>query len=421
MANNINAYMMSYTSTLQFSKTTSTQQANGSMPKKHRDEKNEFDRLLEQGHGEFGKTSVEFSQKALGLAFGSATEDVDGNQNDENKVSDPSIRPGDEKLSAKAKEFLDNLRQKYGDYDFFATDDPDDPANFNIHSDKKYSVFLTPDEIEHMANDEEYAAEVMGKVEDAVNLTKTIEQKGKEKFGEDFSFDRIAVSFKDDGTVKLLAHWEKMSAQDRERAEQLAEKRAEEKAEENKEQDRQHELPNGEFMRYSQQISAYVKNYQLFAQNGINKTPAEGTPTVIANKDDNSEQNNRFDANSLIEINASGVDDLLDQLFRFAFGEYSNKMDSHNGASAETASFSFNLSITFSASMLSSSNSANDATDANESAAIGNSAAASESTEDINTAADTGNSVNSTTATDDGTSKPPSAPYAPSVVIDPMV
>ena len=81
-----------------------------------------------------------------------------------------AVKPGEEKLSAKAQDFLAKLREKYGDYDFFVSEDLSNPLDKTASSTKAYSVLFTPDEIEKMAADEEYADKVMGDVEKAIGV-----------------------------------------------------------------------------------------------------------------------------------------------------------------------------------------------------------------------------------------------------------
>ena len=122
----------------------------------------------------------------------------------------------EDKLSDKAKNFLSQLREKQGT--------------------KAYSVLLTNDEIEKMANDEEYAEKVMQRIESAVDMTKRIEEKGE--LGEGVHFKHISIAFDSDGNMKLFAELEKMSEKQKERMEKAKEKRAEEKDETEKAKDK---------------------------------------------------------------------------------------------------------------------------------------------------------------------------------------
>ena len=171
---------------------------------------------------------VELSGEGLAALAAQRKQDVENEENGETSLI------SEDKLSEKAKNFLTKLREKYGDkYDFFAVNDINDPRAKSLTGSNAYSVILTDDEIEKMANDEEYAEEVMKKVESAVDMTKRIEEKGE--LGEGVKFKHISISFDSDGNMKLFAELEKMSEQQKERMEKAKEKRAEEKAEEDKE------------------------------------------------------------------------------------------------------------------------------------------------------------------------------------------
>ena len=149
----------------------------------------------------------------------------------------------EDRLSDKAKDYLAKLREQYGDYDFIIADDVNDPKAMD-QATKQYSVILRGDELERMANDEDYAAEVMGKVESAIDMTKRIEEKGE--LGEGVQFKRISISFDDEGNMRLFAELEKMSEKQRERMEEAKEKRAEEKAEADKKAEKDKEAKEKE-------------------------------------------------------------------------------------------------------------------------------------------------------------------------------
>lgn len=134
---------------------------------------------------------------------------------------------GDEsQLSAKAQSYLENLRKKYGDYDFVVSNNLD--AAQTAGSGKEYSVIFTTEELERMAEDEDYAQKVMGQVGDAVDMMKGLWEKD---LGEGVQFSQLSVTFDSEGNMKLFAQLEKLSAEQKERLEAAAEKRAEEQAE----------------------------------------------------------------------------------------------------------------------------------------------------------------------------------------------
>ena len=135
--------------------------------------------------------------------------------------------PDEEKLSAKAKDYLAKLREQYGDYDFFIADDVENPLDLAGTSQKKYSVMLSSAELERMADDEEYAQKIMGQVQSAVDTLNGIQDQGG--LGEGVRFKRLAISFDEDGNTKLFAELERMTEQQKERMEKAMEKRAAEK------------------------------------------------------------------------------------------------------------------------------------------------------------------------------------------------
>lgn len=159
--------------------------------------------------------SVELSSAGLDALSKLKSDTVD--EQTGGTVSDES------KLSDKAKSFLENLRKKYGDYDFVISNDLD--AAQTVGGTKEYSVMLTVDELEKMAEDEEYAEKVMGQVKDATNTLKDLSEKD---LGEGVQFSQLSISFDDQGNQKLFASLEKMSADQKERFDAAREKRAEE-------------------------------------------------------------------------------------------------------------------------------------------------------------------------------------------------
>ncbi len=149
-------------------------------------------------------TTVELSDEGLNALANS-------NTNDEAQLSD------------KAKSFLENLRKKYGDYDFIVSNDMD--TSKTVGSTKEYSVMFTAEEIEQMANDEDYAAKMMGQVGNAVDILKNLSEKD---LGEGVQFSQLGASFDSEGNMTLFAQLEKLSTEQQERLEAAKEKRAEE-------------------------------------------------------------------------------------------------------------------------------------------------------------------------------------------------
>ena len=130
----------------------------------------------------------------------------------------------EQKLSAKAQSYLETLRKKYGDYDFFVSDNMD--AAQTAGSSKEFSVIFSTEELEQMAEDDEYAEKVMGNVGKAVDMLKNISEKD---LGEGVQFSQLSVSIDDEGNMKLFAQLEKLSEDQAKRLEEAKEKRAEDK------------------------------------------------------------------------------------------------------------------------------------------------------------------------------------------------
>ena len=220
MANTINlSYQMKYKSFESTLKTTSS--SNGS---------------TKQAAAQYKEISASFDVNfsAEGLAALAESKKDSPVTGIEQKESENQAKIGDEdKLSDKAKDFLGKLREKYGDYDFFVAEKIGDPQEYMNQSSKAYTVILTNDELERMANDEEYADKIMGKVDSAVDMTKRIESNGQ--LGEGVQLKQIAISFDNEGNMKLFAQLEKMSEEQQERLKEAQEKRAEEQKEEDDE------------------------------------------------------------------------------------------------------------------------------------------------------------------------------------------
>ena len=152
-----------------------------------------------------------------------------------NTASEQALKSSEDKLSSKAKNYLDNLRKTYGDYDFIVADDGDDRRALLDKSDKEFSVIFSSSELERMALDEKYASEKMRRVNTIVNMTdKICEQFGYERaWGKEnvngAIINKLAVSVNDDGSMSIFAELEKMSEKQKDYIEKLREKRSEEK------------------------------------------------------------------------------------------------------------------------------------------------------------------------------------------------
>lgn len=131
-------------------------------------------------------------------------------------------------LSPKAQAFLGKIQEKYGDYDFIVADNVDDPQALAAGSSKNYSVIFSTEEIEKMANDEEYANSMLGNLEDAVKTAESVMENAQ--LDGNTQINQVAVSFDSDGNSKIFATLEKLSESQQERLDAAKEKRAEENA-----------------------------------------------------------------------------------------------------------------------------------------------------------------------------------------------
>ncbi len=152
-----------------------------------------------------------------------------------NIASEQAVKSSEDKLSSKAKSYLDNLRKTYGDYDFIVADASTDRRALLDKGDKEISVIFSNSELERMADDEKYASEKMRMVNAAVEMAdKICKQFGFERaWGKgnesDTIISKLAVSVSDDGSMSIFAELEKMSENQKDYIEKLKEKRAEEK------------------------------------------------------------------------------------------------------------------------------------------------------------------------------------------------
>ncbi|MBR5637684.1 MAG: hypothetical protein IKW81_12220 [Pseudobutyrivibrio sp.] len=110
----------------------------------------------------------------------------------EKKVDDK-----ESKLSAKAQDFLKKLREKYKDYDFIIANEDDDRDQLASSSNKEYSVMISSDEIEKMANDEEYSNKILGQMETAIDASKKI----SEEYG---YIKNMTIDILGDGNIRFL-------------------------------------------------------------------------------------------------------------------------------------------------------------------------------------------------------------------------
>lgn len=169
----------------------------------------------------------------------------------ENKKNDLQAKLGTtyEKLSAEAKEYLEELKAKFGDIDFFVADcasDEEMQRYFEMGT-KKYSCVISSATLEQMAIDETARAKYEGIIDGADEKIEEAKQQVKEEFGEEAAeqIESFGISIDDQGVVTYFA---KLKEANEEYYLHLKEKREEAKAkaeeEERKVKEHRHDVKN---------------------------------------------------------------------------------------------------------------------------------------------------------------------------------
>lgn len=145
------------------------------------------------------------------------------------------------KLSEKAQKVLERIKEKYSDMDIMVADFQGDDEAKEILSrgTKEFSVLFSSDELEKMAESEEYEKECMDRIDGAVQMSKRIaetygQEAALEKDGDSTIVSRIGISFNSDGTTSIFAQLEQLTAKQKEHIKAERAKRAEERAESEK-------------------------------------------------------------------------------------------------------------------------------------------------------------------------------------------
>ncbi len=143
----------------------------------------------------------------------------------------------EEGLSDKARELLGKLREQYGDYGFAVAGSDSEFSSMKGVAGKEYSVIFTADELEKMAEDEDYAAEQMKQVENLIEMSKKLENdeefqaKLDELAEKGYILQNLSLTPNAAGGVDVFAELTKVNEK---QAERIEERRAEAKAERNK-------------------------------------------------------------------------------------------------------------------------------------------------------------------------------------------
>ena len=136
-------------------------------------------------------------------------------------------------LSDNAKKLLKEMQRMYHNTDFIVAnyENEEEAAAYLSRGTSKYSVLLTPDELEKMAADENVKNENLKTLDNAFAKLDEMKEKLGEK-GQEVS--RLGVVLGDNGEVSFFAELEKSSQMQRERIEEKRESNREDAKEEKK-------------------------------------------------------------------------------------------------------------------------------------------------------------------------------------------
>ena len=133
-------------------------------------------------------------------------------------------------LSDEAKAYLEELKAKFGDIDFFVADcaTEEEMNRYFAMGTKKYSCVISSAIIEQMATDEEVRAKYEGIIDGADEKLEEVKQEVKEELGEEAAekIESFAISVDENGVVTYFA---KLKESNDAYYAKLKEKRAEEK------------------------------------------------------------------------------------------------------------------------------------------------------------------------------------------------
>lgn len=137
----------------------------------------------------------------------------------------------DVKLSENAKKLLAELKETYGNMDFFVADysSDEEAQSYLSRGTKEYSVLIDPATLEEMAASKESKEKYLGILDEATGKLSEIQKELSSD--EENTISRIGISIDKDGKVSYFAELEKMGEKQKERIEKQKEKSLAEKAE----------------------------------------------------------------------------------------------------------------------------------------------------------------------------------------------
>ena len=163
-------------------------------------------------------------------------------KNDKKEELQAKLNQTYESLSSEAKSYLETLKEKYGDIQFFVADcNSDEEMNqYFAMGTKKYSCVISTDTLEQMATDEEIRAKYESIIDNADEQMEEMKEQIAEEVGEENAeqIQFVGFSIDDNGVVNYFA---KLKESNDSYYEKLKEKRAEEKKEAKESEEREKE------------------------------------------------------------------------------------------------------------------------------------------------------------------------------------
>ena len=130
-------------------------------------------------------------------------------------------------LSERAQKLLDELKEKYGNMDFFVQNVSSDEEADAVMSrgTKEYSVLIDPDTLEKMAADEEFKEQCISSLEESTGQIESM----MEELGEDADkIESIGIKINSDGTTEFFAKLRESSDAQKQRIDEAREAKREE-------------------------------------------------------------------------------------------------------------------------------------------------------------------------------------------------
>ncbi len=213
---------------------------------------------------------------------------------------------GEPELSEKAQKYYEQLKKKYGQYDFILVSSAEKEnarANAGAYANSLKTVVLIDEEkIERMATDEKYRKQYEGILSGA---TQQIEQIKAAAQSAGASLKGVVMQVNDNGTTSFFAALQKSSDAQKERIEKKSEQKKEEKKAEQKKAAREEEQ----------------ERLEKLAEKNSQKLDSEANDmnVQIEERDD-----------GIVTIMADSFDSLIKKIEEYAFNERSNSVQTES-------------------------------------------------------------------------------------------